>query len=65
MELLIHGFQLKSYAVFKFIKGTCCPHYDEEPERKPMVKKLLIANKYKNIFAIDGGAACISKTKTF
>ena len=48
---------LKVMPCLNFIKGTCCPHYDEEPERKPMVKKLLIANKYKNIFAIDGGAA--------
>ena len=39
------------------IKGSCCPHYDEEPERKPTVKKLLNANKFNNIFAVDGGAA--------
>ena len=25
----------------KFVKGCCCPHYDEEPERRPATKKLL------------------------
>jgi aminopeptidase N len=40
-----------------FIKGTCCPHYDEEPERRPAVKKLLLSKKTKDVFAVDGGAA--------
>ena len=40
-----------------FIKGTCCPHYDEEPERRPAVKKLLLKNTIRNVFAVDGGAA--------
>ena len=39
------------------IKGTCCPHYDEEPERRPTVKKLIVSKKLKNVFAVDGGAA--------
>ena len=39
------------------IKGTCCPHYDEEPERKPTVRKLILSKKLKKIFAVDGGAA--------
>ena len=39
------------------IKGTCCPHYDEEPERRPTVKKMIMSKKVKNIFAVDGGAA--------
>ena len=39
------------------IKGNCCPHYDEEPERRPVVKKLLQSNKTKDVFAVDGGAA--------
>ena len=37
------------------IKGTCCPHYDEEPERRPS-KKMIVSKKEK-IFAVDGGAA--------
>ena len=24
-----------------FVKGNCCPHYDEEPERRPTVAKFL------------------------
>ena len=39
------------------IKGTCCPHYDEEPERRPTVKKMIMSKKVKKIFAVDGGAA--------
>ena len=39
------------------IKGTCCPHYDEEPERRPAVKKLIVLKKLKNVYAVDGGAA--------
>ncbi len=41
----------------KFLKGTCCPHYDEEPERKPVVKNFLLKNKIKSVYAVDGGAA--------
>ena len=24
-----------------FVKGACCPHYDEEPQRRPSLKKFL------------------------
>ena len=48
---------LKMMPCLNFIKGTCCPHYDEEPERKPAVKNFLIRNKMKNVYAVDGGAA--------
>ena len=48
---------LKVMPCMNFVKGCCCPHYDEEPERKPTVKKLLNANKFNTIFAVDGGAA--------
>ena len=48
---------LKILPCLNFIKGTCCPHYDEEPERRPAVKKLLQNNKTKDVFAVDGGAA--------
>ena len=48
---------LKIMPCLNFIKGTCCPHYDEEPERRPAVKKLLLSNKIKDVFAVDGGAA--------
>ena len=48
---------LKMMPCLNFIKGTCCPHYDEEPERKPTVKNFLLRNKMKNVYAVDGGAA--------
>ena len=48
---------LKIMPCLKFLKGTCCPHYDEEPERKPVVKNFLLKNKIKSVYAVDGGAA--------
>ena len=48
---------LKIMPCLNFVKGTCCPHYDEEPERKPVVKNFLLKNKIKNVYAVDGGAA--------
>ena len=40
-----------------FIKGTCCPHYDEEESRIPYVNKLLKENKVSNCISIEGGTA--------
>ncbi|MAI29319.1 MAG: peptidase E [Rickettsiales bacterium] len=40
-----------------FLKGTCCPHYDEEPERKPFVKNYLTKKKISFCFAIEGSSA--------
>ena len=37
-----------------FVDGICCPHYDEEPERIPFVKKVLEEAVIDNCFAIDG-----------
>tara|TARA_B100001559_G_scaffold282282_1_gene256313 strand:+ start:4171 stop:4872 length:702 start_codon:yes stop_codon:yes gene_type:complete len=48
---------LKIMPCLNFVKGTCCPHYDEEPERKPVVKNFLLKNKIKSVYAVDGGAA--------
>ena len=57
---------LKIMPCMNFIKGTCCPHYDEEPQRKPTVKKFILANKVKNIYAVDGGVALhIKNEKNF
>ena len=52
-------------ALLEFIKGTCCPHYDEEPERKPTVRKFLMNQKVKNVYAADGGAALHVKNEPF
>ena len=40
-----------------FIKGTCCPHYDEEPSRIPYVKKILNEGKVSSCISIEGGSA--------
>ncbi len=40
-----------------FIKGTCCPHYDEEPSRIPYVKKVIEENIISSCISIEGGSA--------
>ena len=40
-----------------FVKGVCCPHYDEEPERIPYVKRILESNEISTCYAIEGYAA--------
>ena len=55
---------LKVMPCMNFVKGCYCPHYDEEPERKPTVKKLLNANKFNTIFAVEGGAALHVKNES-
>ena len=40
-----------------FVKGICCPHYDEEPERIPFVKEILNQNKIDKCIAIEGYCA--------
>tara|TARA_B100001996_G_scaffold361256_1_gene327871 strand:+ start:298 stop:996 length:699 start_codon:yes stop_codon:yes gene_type:complete len=40
-----------------FLDGICCPHYQEEGERRPSLHKMLNENKLLSAWAIDGGAA--------
>ena len=40
-----------------FIEGTCCPHFDEEPEREPFVRKSITSNLIDHCFAIEGESA--------
>tara|TARA_Y100001970_G_scaffold291677_1_gene429782 strand:+ start:2639 stop:3319 length:681 start_codon:yes stop_codon:yes gene_type:complete len=40
-----------------FIQGNACPHYDEEEERRPYVKKLLSENILEECFCIEGNSA--------
>ena len=49
--------QLKILPCMNFIKGTCCPHYDEEESRIPFVNQVLKENKVTNCISIEGGAA--------
>ena len=49
--------QLQILPCLDFIKGVCCPHYDEEPSRIPYVKKLITEKKLTNCISIEGGSA--------
>ncbi len=40
-----------------FIDGACCPHYDEEPERKPFVTESLSSGDLEACYSIEGGCA--------
>ena len=39
------------------LSGSCCPHYDGEPERRPEYHRLLAAGSIAGGIAIDDGAA--------
>ena len=41
------------------IKGNCCPHYDEEPDRIPYTNKFLTEGLINSIHCIEGGSALI------
>ena len=49
--------ELRILPCLDFIRGTCCPHYDEEPYRIPYVKKILLEKEITNCISIEGGAA--------
>ncbi|MGH8274249.1 MAG: Type 1 glutamine amidotransferase-like domain-containing protein [Gammaproteobacteria bacterium] len=40
-----------------FLPGSCCPHYDGEPERKPAYRGLIGDGQMRPGLAIDNGAA--------
>jgi peptidase E len=40
-----------------FLAGSCCPHYDGEPERKPAYHDFLLQGAIADGVAIDDGAA--------
>lgn len=40
-----------------FVNGVCCPHYDEEPARRPFVKKVLEDNLIDHCIAVEGNCA--------
>jgi aminopeptidase N len=40
-----------------FVKGNCCPHYDEEPERRPTVAKFLSEQLLDSCLTIEGESA--------
>ena len=40
-----------------FVEGVCCPHYDEEPARRPYVKAKLATNMIDECIGVEGHAA--------
>ena len=48
---------LKLMDCLGFIEGACCPHYDEEPQRKPSLNKFITEKVLKSCYAVDGGCA--------
>ncbi|MEK9649795.1 MAG: peptidase E [Gammaproteobacteria bacterium] len=48
---------LKIMPCLGFVDGICCPHYDEEPERRPATKKFLQKNNNNAVIGIEGGCA--------
>ena len=40
-----------------FTKGNCCPHYDEESERRPSLIQFLKKKELSDCYAIEGGCA--------
>ena len=40
-----------------WVKGSFCPHYDEEPRRKPVYRELITTGRLPAGIAVDGGAA--------
>ena len=37
-----------------FVNGTCCPHYDEEPNRRPFVSRALKNKSIDSCISIEG-----------
>ena len=48
---------LKVMDCLGFVKGACCPHYDEEPQRRPSLKEFLSQKILESCYAVDGGCA--------
>jgi dipeptidase E len=48
-----------------FTKGNCCPHYDEESERKPSLSQFINEDLLRDCYAIDGGCALHVKNDEF
>ena len=48
---------LKILNCMGILKGTCCPHYDGEANRRPSVEKILKNKELENCLCIEDGAA--------
>ncbi len=48
--------QLNIIDCLGFIEGNCCPHYDEESDRRPSLIKFLEQQKLKDCYANWAGS---------
>ena len=48
---------LKVIKCMGFLKGNFCPHYDEEPERRPAVKRFLETSVFESCYSSEGNCA--------
>lgn len=51
------GTSLEPIQCLGILKGSCCPHYDGEIERKPAYKKMIDSGKIISGVAMDDGVA--------
>ncbi len=49
--------RLSAMSCLGFLPGSCCPHYDSEPERRPTYHKLLLTGEVSAGLAIEDGVA--------
>ena len=50
------GKGLRGLPCLGFLPGTCCPHYDGEPERRPALRRLVAKGEVAAALALDDGA---------
>ena len=48
---------LKVIKCMGFLKGNFCPHYDEEPDRRPAVKRFLETSVFESCYSSEGNCA--------
>ena len=56
--------ELKVIECMGFVKGSFCPHYDEEPQRRPSVKTCLEQSILDDCYASEGNAALHVKNES-
>lgn len=49
--------ELRALPCLGYLKGSCCPHYDGEEQRRPTLHRLLAAGEIMPGYAFDDGAA--------
>jgi peptidase E len=49
--------RLKPLACLGFLPGSCCPHYDGEPRRRPSYQRLLSQGRISPGYGVDDGVA--------